>query len=269
MPEVAKLVDLSRCTGCKGCEVACKVWNELSVEPTTNFGSYQSHKDLSPTTWLLLRFAEIDVEGQVRWLIRGDACHHCQEPACLLNCPAPGAIIQYENGAVVYREESCIGCGTCVAVCPFRIPRLDPEAAKARKCSFCIDRIEGGLEPACAKTCPSGAISFGTRDDMLSLGRERVSGLEGRGLASAVLYDPPGVGGSHMIFLVPFGEHLADYGLPADPQVISGARSLLRDWASVGAGLGGLGLLGAATRLMMAPQEPASGDEAARRVPKT
>ena len=99
-PEFAKLIDISRCIGCKGCEVACKEWNELKVEPTRNFGSFQSHRDLSPDTWLLMRFSEIEVDGDLQWLIKKDACMHCEEPGCLYACPAPGAIVQYENGIV-------------------------------------------------------------------------------------------------------------------------------------------------------------------------
>ncbi len=78
-PEFAKLVDMARCIGCKGCEVACKEWNDLKVEPTVNFGSYQSHQDLSPDTWLLMRFNEVEVDGTLNWMIKKDACHHCEE----------------------------------------------------------------------------------------------------------------------------------------------------------------------------------------------
>ena len=97
--EVSKLVDIDLCIGCKACEVACKEWNDLAPEDTSNFGSYQSHEDLSATTWDLMRFKEVDLDnGDLAWLIRKDSCMHCDEPGCLLACPAPGAIVQYSNG---------------------------------------------------------------------------------------------------------------------------------------------------------------------------
>ena len=102
-PTYAKLVDIGACIGCKGCEVACKEWNDLGVEPTANFGSYQSHRDLSPKTWLLMRFNEVEVDGNLNWLIKKDACLHCEEPGCLFACPAPGAIVQYTNGIVDFK----------------------------------------------------------------------------------------------------------------------------------------------------------------------
>jgi len=154
-PEYAKLIDISRCIGCKGCEVACKEWNELGVEPTENFGSMQSHRDLGPDTWLLMRFNEIEVADDLQWLIKKDACLHCEEPGCLYACPAPGAIVQYENGIVDFNQEQCIGCQLCVSGCPFDIPRFKPETKKVYKCNMCIDRVEVGLEPACVATCPT------------------------------------------------------------------------------------------------------------------
>ena len=132
-PEYAKLVDIARCIGCKGCEVACKEWNELKVEPTVNFGSYQSHQDLSPDTWLLMRFNETEVDGNLQWLIKKDACLHCEEPGCLYACPAPGAIVQYENGIVDFNQENCIGCQYCVTGCPFDIPRFDKTTKKVHR----------------------------------------------------------------------------------------------------------------------------------------
>ena len=172
-PEYAKLIDISRWYGCKGCEVACKEWNELGVEPTENFGSMQSHRDLSPDTWLLMRFNEIEVEDDLQWLIKKDACLHCEEPGCLYACPAPGAIVQYENGIVDFNQEQCIGCQLCVSGCPFDIPRFNPDTRKVYKCNMCVDRVEAGLEPACVKTCPTNAISWGTKEDMLALAAKK------------------------------------------------------------------------------------------------
>ena len=256
-PEYAKLIDISRCIGCKGCEVACKEWNELGVEPTENFGSMQSHRDLGPDTWLLMRFNEIEVADDLQWLIKKDACLHCEEPGCLYACPAPGAIVQYENGIVDFNQEQCIGCQLCVSGCPFDIPRFKPETKKVYKCNMCIDRVEAGLEPACVKTCPTNAISWGTKEDMVRLAEKKVEGLQGRGFENAALYDPAGVGGTHMMYVVPHGDQLEEYDLPADPTAAPGALAALGGLRQLGASALGLGLLATALHYLgFGPQEP-------------
>lgn len=256
-PEYAKLVDISRCIGCKGCEVACKEWNELGVEPTENFGSFQSHRDLSAHTWLLMRFNEIEKGGDVHWLIKKDACLHCEEPGCLYACPAPGAIVQYENGIVDFNQERCIGCQMCVSGCPFDIPRFNPETRKVYKCNMCIDRVEAGLEPACAKTCPTNAIAWGTKEDMLALAERKLEGLRTRGFENAVLYDPPGVGGTHMMYIVPHGDQLEEYDLPADATASPGALATLYGLKKLGASALGIGLLAAGLHyLAFGPETP-------------
>ncbi|MCS6056896.1 4Fe-4S binding protein [Klebsiella variicola subsp. variicola] len=88
---------------------------------------------------------------------------HCEEPGCLKACPSAGAIIQYANGIVDFQQENCIGCGYCIAGCPFNIPRLNKEDNRVYKCTLCMDRVSVGQEPACVKTCPTGAIHFGTK----------------------------------------------------------------------------------------------------------
>ena len=166
--EVAKLIDVSKCIGCKACQVACSEWNDLRDDVGTNFGVYDNPRDLSPKTWTLMRFDEHEDEsGTLEWLIRTDGCMHCADPGCLKACPAPGAIVQYANGIVDFQSEHCIGCGYCVAGCPFDVPRISKEDNKAYKCTLCSDRVAVGQEPACVKTCPTGAISFGAKDDML------------------------------------------------------------------------------------------------------
>jgi formate dehydrogenase beta subunit len=246
--EVSKLVDIDLCIGCKACEVACKEWNDLQVEETHNFGGYQSHEDLTASTWDLMRFNEVDLDNDgIAWLIRKDSCLHCEEPGCLLACPAPGAIVQYENGIVDFDQDKCIGCQYCVSGCPFDIPRFDSETEKVYKCTMCVDRIGNGMEPACVKSCPTGSIRFGTKADMLHYGEEKVAKLKDRGFDDALLYDPEGVGGVHMMYVVPRGEMLDEYGLPDEPTVkgasffpaMSGLRKLgsVATWA---------GLLGAA-----------------------
>jgi formate dehydrogenase iron-sulfur subunit len=246
--ELSKLVDIDLCIGCKACEVACKEWNDLPAEDTSGFASYQSHPDLTANTWDLMRFNEVDLDdGGLAWLIKKDSCLHCEEPGCLEACPAPGAIVQYENGIVDFNQDNCIGCKYCIAGCPFDIPRFDEETNKVYKCTLCVDRVSNGLEPACVKSCPTGSIRFGTKDEMVAYGEQKVAKLADRGFDHAMLYDPAGVGGLHMMYVVPRGDMLAGYDLPEDPQVPStffAGMTALRGLgtASMWAALGGIGL---------------------------
>ena len=267
-PEYAKMVDISRCIGCKGCEVACKEWNELKVEDTENFGSYQSHQDLTPNTWLLMRFTESESEdGGVDLLIKKDACLHCEDPGCLNACPAPGAIVQYENGIVDFNQDACIGCQYCVTGCPFDIPRFDEETRKVYKCNMCVDRVEAGLEPACVKTCPTNAIHWGKKDDMVELAEQKVERLEERGFEHATLYDPAGVDGVHMMYVVPHGDRLAEYDLPENPTASPGPLQTLSVFKSVGSWLFGFGILATLLHYLGigpdVPEEEAPAEEAA------
>lgn len=162
--EVAKLIDVSLCTGCKGCQVACSEWNDLRDEVGHNVGVYDNPANLTPETWTVIRFDEREDEaGKLEWLLRKEGCMHCAEPGCLKACPSPGAILQFANGIVDFQSEQCIGCGYCVAGCPFDIPRISKKDNRAYKCTLCADRVAVGQEPACVKTCPTGAISFGSK----------------------------------------------------------------------------------------------------------
>ena len=219
--EVAKLIDVSKCIGCKACQAACMEWNDLRQEPGINHGDYTNPEDLSPATWTLMRFTEYEnPDGNLEWLIRKDGCMHCSDPGCLKACPAPGAIVQYDNGIVDFISENCIGCTYCVKGCPFNIPRISQVDHKAYKCSLCVDRVSVGQAPACAKSCPTSAIMFGTKADMIVQAQTRIKDLNSRGFANAGLYDPPGVGGTHVMYVLQHADKPQLYAnLPNNPKI--------------------------------------------------
>lgn len=145
---------------------------------------------------------------------------HCEDPGCLKACPAPGAIVQYMNGIVDFHEENCIGCGYCITGCPFDIPRLSDKDNKAYKCTLCSDRVAVGQEPACVKTCPTGAIVFGTKEDMIQHADTRIVDLKSRGYENAGLYDPSGVGGTHVMYVLHHADRPGLYSdLVKDPEI--------------------------------------------------
>lgn len=220
--EVAKLIDTSKCIGCKACQVACSEWNELRDEVGSNAGTYDNPNDLSADSWTLMRFAEYENpdSGNLEWLIRKDGCMHCAEPGCLAACPSPGAIVKYANGIVDFNQDKCIGCGYCITGCPFDVPRISQKDKKAYKCTLCSDRVAVGLEPACVKTCPTGAIVFGSKEDMQVHAAGRIVDLKERGFANAGLYDPDGVGGTHVMYVLHHADQPSLYsGLPDAPAI--------------------------------------------------
>ena len=220
MPEVAKLIDVTKCIGCKACQAACQEWNDLREEVGVNVGDYTNPHDLTADSWTLMRFAETEANGTLEWLIRKDGCMHCADPGCLKACPSPGAIIQYANGIVDFQEEHCIGCGYCIAGCPFNIPRLSAKDSKVYKCTLCSDRVAVGLEPACIKACPTQALVFGSKAGMIEHAQERIIDLQDRGFAHAGLYDPPGVGGTHVMYVLHHADQPQLYNdLPQEPVI--------------------------------------------------
>jgi len=237
--EVAKLIDVSKCIGCKACQAACLEWNNLREEVGYNRGVYDNPHDLTPNTWTLMRFTEWEnpESGNLEWLIRKDGCMHCADPGCLKACPSPGAIVQYNNGIVDFVSENCIGCGYCVKGCPFNIPRISKADSKAYKCTLCVDRVAVGQGPACAKACPTKAISFGSKADMTALAAKRITDLKSRGYQQAGLYDPPGVGGTHVMYVLHHNDRPSLYAnLPDNPRI----SPLVEVWKGVTkyAGLG-------------------------------
>ena len=263
--EVAKLIDASKCIGCKACQAACLEWNDLREEAGVNVGVYDNPHDLTPATWTLMRFNEWEnpETKNLEWLIRKDGCMHCEDPGCLKACPAPGAIVQYSNGIVDFVSENCIGCGYCVKGCPFNIPRISEVDKKAYKCTLCVDRVAVGQAPACAKACPTQAISFGSKQDMIELAEERIVDLKGRGFAKAGLYNPPGVGGTHVMYVLHHADRPELYsGLPNNPRI----SPLVEVWKGMTkyagmAAIGAFAVLGFFHYVVNGPNRVTSEDE--------
>lgn len=215
MEEKAILVDVSKCTACRACQVACKQWNRLPTQKTTQQGSYQNPPDLNWSTWNLIRFTEIPTkDGGVRWLFRRDACLHCTDAACKRACPVPGAIFKTEEGGVVIDQNLCIGCKMCVNSCPFEVPRINAETNKAYKCTFCFDRTSRGLMPACAKTCAPGALTYGNKKDMIARAYARAKVLG----PDASVYGDKFVDGTHVMYVLPEKVRMYE-GMVANPSI--------------------------------------------------
>jgi formate dehydrogenase beta subunit len=236
---VCKLIDTTTCIGCKACEVACLEWNGYPFRETVFDNSYQTMPETAWNYWNLIKFNEVeDLGGNVSLLMRKDQCMHCAEPGCLAACPADGAIVQYSNGIVDFQQDHCIGCGYCVSGCPFNIPKFDPTTKKMFKCTLCVDRVTEGLEPACIKSCPTGCLHFGTKD----LAKTRAQQLrEHYGFAKAGVYDPPGVGGTGVIYVLHDMTNPEAYGgLPKDPHI----PWVVRLWKGPAKWIGNLAMLG-------------------------
>lgn len=217
--ELAKLIDVSRCIGCKACQAACMEWNDVRDEVGACTGVYDNPVDLTDRSWTVMRFYEEETADRgLQWLIVKDGCLHCEDPGCLRACPAPGAVVKLANGIVDFDQQQCIGCGYCQTGCPFNVPRFSKADNKAYKCTLCSDRVAVGLEPACIKTCPTQALSFGSKLDMKQLAAERVGELKERGFEKASIYDPQGVGGTHVVYVLPHGDPEL-YRLPKNPEV--------------------------------------------------
>jgi formate dehydrogenase iron-sulfur subunit len=243
---VAKLIDVSKCIGCKACQSACIEWNDTTPDIEENVGTYMNPHDLTPEMFTLMRFAEwVNPETEnLEWLIRKDGCMHCADPGCLKACPSPGAIVQYSNGIVDFIHENCIGCGYCIKGCPFNIPRISRRDHRAYKCTLCSDRVAVGQGPACAKACPTQAIVFGTKDDMKKHAEERIADLKSRGYENAGLYDPEGVGGTHVMYVLHHADKPHIYSdLPDHPKI----PAIVVAWKGVtkSAGLAVMGLAAA------------------------
>jgi formate dehydrogenase iron-sulfur subunit len=205
MPEIkhkAFLFDATRCIDCRACMVACSVENKIPMNKTR--------------IWV----AGIGLNGEFPNLERDTMvyhCMHCNEPDCLSACPV-GAYSKRADGPVLYDAKKCIGCRYCMNACPFGVPHFDwdiglVDGAFIDKCTLCTQRIDIGLEPACVATCPTGALMFGEREDLLSYAHDRLAAQPAR-YVNHVYGETENGGTSYFILShVPF----KDLGLPELP----------------------------------------------------
>ncbi len=238
------------CIGCKACEVACKEWNNL---PADNIGltgqSYDNTGALSANTWRHVNFIEKAGPCGVRendqapfqsgWLMMSDVCKHCHNAPCMEACPT-GALFKTEFDTVVVQQDICNGCGYCVPACPFGVVDISTLDGKAHKCTLCYDRLKGGLEPACAKSCPTNSIQFGEIGDLQRRAAQRVEQLHEVGVTEAYLYGTPGAPGAtgdlgHLNAFFLLTDRPETYNLPVAPTRASNrvAPSLLSGLATV------------------------------------
>jgi formate dehydrogenase iron-sulfur subunit len=240
--------DTSVCIGCKACEVACKEWNELPGNEPTFGDGYDNTGDLDAQNWRHVQFIdrvpdETSVAGQGKaWLMMSDVCKHCTHASCMDVCPTD-AIIRTEFDTVYIQPDVCNGCRNCIAACPYGVIEMDKNKGVAQKCTLCYDRLQGGLEPACAKACPTQSIQFGPVIQLRARAQERVETLHEQGVTEAQLYgaDESVYGGLNAFFLLMDKPEV--YGLPNAENAVLPGRNNVRGYLAtlVTAALGILG----------------------------
>lgn len=255
--EMAIFYDESLCTACRGCQAACKVWNEqpspLTFEESDFTGTYQNPPDLNENTRLIVTFDEHERETGhgIDWLFNRRACQHCTDAACVQVCPS-GCLYHDPDGTgmVIYDREKCIGCQYCRSACPFDVPRhtgvgLAGGGIKINKCTGCIDRVRHDRKPACVTTCQPEALKYGTRQEMLELAHERVDWLKDKGFADAHVYGEDEMGGLHSIAVLKHKNSMYQF-TPDNPKKagILDATEFMKPLTAVGAiaVVAGLGL---------------------------
>jgi formate dehydrogenase iron-sulfur subunit len=202
------LIDMTRCTACRGCQVACKQWNQLKAEETTFFDGegYQNPPTMSEFTFTRIKFRDYQRHGCNEFAFYKEMCMHCNDPACVSVCPV-GAFRKTPEGPVLYDAKKCIGCRFCMLACPFGVPKYEWSKTfpYVVKCTGCYNRIKDGMLPACAKACPS-AIEYGKQTDMIAEAKRRLATRPDKYFNR--IYGLEEAGGTSVLYLseVPFME---------------------------------------------------------------
>jgi formate dehydrogenase iron-sulfur subunit len=213
----AFFIDTTTCTGCRGCQIACKQWKKLPAEKTVNRGSFQNPEDLSFSTYKLVRMSEAEINKKLQWLFFPDQCRHCTEPPCLEAAGEPQAIYKDKaTGAVLYTKVTKdLDAESIIQSCPYNIPRKGPDGSLA-KCDMCIDRVSNGLLPACVKTCPTGTMNFGEYKDMRAWAQARLAEVRHR-YPKATLLNPDK---TRVIYLVAYDPNLYwEYAVASEREI--------------------------------------------------
>jgi len=213
----AFFIDTTTCTGCRGCQVACRQWKKLPAEKTVNRGSFQNPEDLSFTTYKLVRMSEAEIDKKLQWLFFPDQCRHCTEPPCLEAAGEPTAIYKDKaTGAVLYTKVTKdLDADSIIQSCPYNIPRKGPDGSLA-KCDMCIDRVSNGLLPACVQTCPTGAMNFGEYKDMRMWAQARLAEVRHK-FPKAALLNPDK---TRVIYLVAYDPNLYwEYAVASEREI--------------------------------------------------
>jgi formate dehydrogenase iron-sulfur subunit len=175
-PEIKKefvgvLVDTTRCIGCRSCEAACSEAHGLPVPDIENDGALAAERKTSETQWMVVNRYETE-KGEV---FVKKQCMHCWQPGCTAAC-LTNAMYKTELGPVIWRSKKCMGCRFCMISCPFDIPKFEYNSTNPRiqKCNMCWDRLQEGKKPACVEACPTDALMFGLKRELMEIARVRV-----------------------------------------------------------------------------------------------
>jgi formate dehydrogenase iron-sulfur subunit len=253
--------DTSVCIGCKACEVACKQWNMLAGHEPAFGDGYDNTGSLDEQNWRHVQFID-NVPDQTMgtgqgkaWLLMSDVCKHCQHASCMDVCPT-GAIIRTEFDTVYIQPDVCNGCRNCISACPYSVIGIDEETNVAHKCTLCYDRLQGGMEPACAKACPTQSIQFGPLQELQARADKRLADLHAQGVAEANLYgrDQAVYGGLNAFFLLM--DKPEAYKLPNTANAVLPGRNNAGGWLT-GLATAVLGVLGGLIALRRRGQPPA------------
>ena len=208
MAQYGVLTDITKCIGCKGCQVACKNWNDYPATKTSFNADWSNPPYMNYNNVTRVGFHVLEKGDEIKWRFAKVQCLHCLEPNCAEVC----FVHAYEKspyGPVVYfNPEICVGCRYCQLACPFLniSMKWDEVFARVRKCTMCYDRLAQGLKPACVTTCPPGALKFGKRDELLKEARERINKNPEKYVNH--IYGEKEVGGTSWLYIsdVPFEE---------------------------------------------------------------